>query len=112
MLNPIRFALLVAASLLIHTQARADDVQERHLTLKDHVFAPSEMKVPAGQRIKLLVENQDASAAEFESDDLHREKVVAGKSTITVFIGPLDKGTYGYFDDFHKDKTTGTIIAE
>jgi plastocyanin len=92
--------------------ARADDVVERHLSLKNHAFAPREVAVPAGQKVRLIIANEDSTAAEFESFELRREKVVAANGTITVFAGPLDAGSYPFFDDFHRDTTTGTIVAK
>ncbi len=37
------------------------------LTLKDHHFAPAEVTVPAGERFRIEVTNQDHDAGEFES---------------------------------------------
>ncbi len=105
---PARTAL-VSALLLFAAVAHAEDYV---ITIKDHQFAPKELTVPAGQKIKLVVKNQDAAPAEFESSDLNREKVVAANGEITVFIGPLDAGRYTYFDDFHRATTTGVIIAK
>ena len=99
-------------ALLLVGQAQAEDVVEKHLTLKDHVFVPQHLDVPQGQKIKLTLSNEDPTAAEFESFELHREKVVAANGSITVFVGPLDAGTYPFFDDFHRDTTTGTIVAK
>ena len=59
------------------------------------------MSIPAGAKVKLIVRNQDASMSEFESIDFHREKAVPPGSEITLFIGPLDAGSYEFFDDFH-----------
>lgn len=81
------------------------------LTLKDHQFVPKALVLPANQKIKLVVKNQQSTPAEFESAELNREKVVEANSEITVILGPLDPGTYGYFDDFHRD-TTGTITVK
>jgi plastocyanin len=104
--------LLLCVVLLASMKARADDVVEKQLTLKDHAFTPREIAVPAGQKIKLVINNQDSVAAEFESFELDREKVVAANGTITVFVGPLDAGSYPFFDDFHRDTTTGTLIVK
>ena len=46
------------------------------LVIKDHHFVPSEVRVPAGQKVKLIVENQDATPEEFESHELNREKII------------------------------------
>jgi len=99
----------LSACLLFSIAAHAEDYV---LTLKNNQFSPKVLNVPAGQKIKLIVKNQDATPAEFESSDLNREKVVSANSEIVVFIGPLNPGTYGFFDDFHRDTTTGTIVAK
>src|ERR1035437_4404309 len=92
--------------ILFPVAARADDYV---LSLKDHQFSPAELVLPANQKIKLIVKNLDATPAEFESADLNREKVVDANASITVFLGPMDIGIYSYFDDFHRDTTSGTI---
>ena len=73
---------------------------------------PRELTVPANRKIKLIVTNEDATAAEFESAELNREKVVPANGRITVYLDPLDPGRYGFFDDFHRDTTKGTIVAK
>jgi plastocyanin len=88
------------------------NAEEYILTIKDHHFAPSVLEIPSGQKVKVVIDNQDATAEEFESYELSREKVVDGNGKITVFIGPLDPGTYSYFGDFHKDIATGKIVVK
>jgi plastocyanin len=99
-----------AVSLLLTFSAYAQDF-EAHLTIREHKFEPAELTVPAGQKIKLLVENQDATPEEFESNELKREKIVVGKGTITVFLGPLDAGRYPFFGDFHQETAQGVLVA-
>ena len=95
--------------LSFSSPAHAEDYM---LTLKDHQFAPQELVIPAGQKVKITIKNLDATPAEFESSDLNREKLVTANSEITVFVGPLEVGSYGYFDDFHHATTTGIITAK
>ena len=85
---------------------------EYKLTIRDHRFEPAEIRVPAGKKIKLIIDNQDASAEEFESHELNREKVIPAKSKTTVFIGPLSPGRYPFIGDFHQKTANGVIIAE
>jgi len=94
------------------TNANADGASDYMLSIKDHVFTPSSLEIPANQKIRLIVKNLDATAEEFESYDLNREKIVAGNSEITVLIGPLDPGIYKFFGDFHPDSAHGTIIVK
>ena len=101
--------VLLASLLFMSAEVRAE---EYVLALKDHQFSPKELTVPAGEKVKIVVKNLDATPAEFESSDLNREKLVAANGEITVYVGPVDGGTYAYFDDFHRDTTTGRIIAK
>jgi plastocyanin len=93
------------------TGARADDAQAR-LVIRDHRFEPAELAVPAGKKVKLVIENQDATAEEFESYELNREKVVPARSTVTIYVGPLEPGRYPFFGDFHKDTAQGALVAK
>lgn len=89
--------------------ALADDYV---LTMQNHKFAPQDLVVPAHQKLKITVKNLDADKAEFESSDLDREQVVDAKGgEIAVFIGPLDPGTYDYFNDYDHSMI-GTITAK
>ena len=81
------------------------------ITIKDHQFSPKELIIPANKKVKLIIENQDSTAEEFESYDLNREKIVTGGGKITLFIGPLKPGEYKYFGEFHEDTAQGIIIA-
>ncbi|MDR3523705.1 MAG: cupredoxin domain-containing protein [Acetobacteraceae bacterium] len=98
------------ALLLAPPLARADEP----LTLEfhNHRFVPDHLVVPVGVKFKLLVRNSDDTADEFESTDLNREKLVAPGQTITVFLGPLDPGTYHIFGDFHQDTAQGVLEAK
>ena len=102
----------LAAPLSFANTARADGASGYVLSIKDHVFMPNSLEIPANQKIRLIVKNLDATAEEFESYDLNREKIVAGNSEITVLIGPLDPGTYQFFGDFHQNSAHGTIIVK
>jgi plastocyanin len=82
------------------------------IEIREHLFYPSELTIPAGQKVKLLVLNQDATPEEFESFELNREKVIKGKRKAVIFIGPLRPGRYPYFGEFHPETAQGMIIAE
>ena len=74
-------------------------------------FEPAELVVPAGAAFKVVVTNAGEAPIEFESFELHRERVVQPGDTITVFVPALAPGTYKFFDDFHPD-TEGMIVAK
>jgi plastocyanin domain-containing protein len=92
--------------------AAADVMPEYTLVIKNHLYQPSELHVPAGAKFKIVVRNEDATPEEFESTDFGREKIVPPNSNITVFVGPLKVGTYGFFGDFHQDTAQGRLIVE
>jgi plastocyanin len=81
------------------------------LVLKDNQFVPQDVEIPTGTKVRLIVRNDGPGAAEFESTDLHREKVVAAGQQITVLLGPLDPGSYEFFDDFHP-ATRGHVVVK
>ena len=105
----MRWFLIVL--LIIPAVSAAADTEFR-LSIHEHRFEPAELRVPAGKRIRLTIVNRDAAAEEFESYELHREQLVPGNSSGTVYIGPLEPGRYPFFGDFHPKTTTGVIIAE
>ena len=90
----------------------ADSMPEFTMVLKNHVYQPSELKIPAGTKFKIIVRNEDATPEEFESTDFGREKIVPPNSSIEVYVGPLKAGTYGFFGDFHQDTAKGRLIVE
>ena len=105
------FALvaMAAAVTLTPAPARADDYV---LTIKDHKFTPTELKVPANKRVIITVINDDVTPEEFESNPLKVEKIIPGKSRGTVRIGPLKPGNYPFVGEFHEAAAKGVIIAE
>lgn len=109
----MRRTLLCAVLALSASAGFAADA-EFTLTIKDHTFSPKELTVPAGQKIKLIVQNQDKTAAEFESKALGREKVIPGGKSITVNLGPLKPGRYGFVEEYHETEAgaQGTLIVQ
>jgi len=105
----VSFGLLAAVSIAATPVLAADDLS---LTIKDHKFEPATIEVPAGERVKLTIVNADKTAEEFESHDLHVEKMIPGGQTISVYVGPLEPGTYGFFGEMHEDTAKGELIAK
>lgn len=109
---PTRRLLLtiVLAACASGTAAAADlDIQ---LVIRNHRFEPAEIKVPAGQRIKLTVHNQDSTPEEFESPSLNREKVIPAGARAGLFIGPLKPGRYPFVGEYNEATAKGVVIAE
>jgi hypothetical protein len=105
----MKYMLLIALLLPVAGHAENDFYS---LIIKDHQFQPSEIKVPSGKKVKLLIENQDATPEEFESHSLNREKVIAGKSKATINIGPLAPGRYSFEGEFNAKTAQGVIIVQ
>jgi cytochrome b involved in lipid metabolism len=101
---------LLAGSIAVSVSAHAEEAYV--IVIKEHRMNPAELQVPAGQKIKLLVDNQDATPEEFESHTLNREKIIPGNAKATVYIGPLKPGSYEIFGDFHQETAQGRIIAK
>lgn len=112
--NPIKKTMILAAVLAFTAlpAAYAAEGGEYVLTLKDHLFSPTELTVPAGQKVKITVKNEDTTPAEFESHDLKREKIIAGNSEAVISVGPLKPGTYKFFDEFNEKTAQGLIKVE
>ncbi len=85
---------------------------EFELEIRDHLFFPDELRIPADQKIKLVVYNRDPTPEEFESYELNREKVIMGNSKAIIFIGPLKSGEYPFFGEFNPTTALGKVIVE
>ena len=103
---------LLAATALVASSLGFAAEPEVLLVIKNHRFEPTELKVPANQRIKLVVHNQDSTPEEFESHSLNREKVVPGGAKAVIFIGPLKPGRYEFFGEYNEATAKGVVIAE
>ena len=103
--------ILVVLLSLLSISAWAADT-EVSVIIRDHRFEPAEIRVPAGQKIKLVIQNLDATPEEFESHDLKREKVIAGNSQATLSIGPLKPGTYKFVGEYNEKTAKGRIVAK
>jgi len=102
----------VALGILVLALGTAAAEEEIRVVIKDHQFSPSEVRVKANIKLKLIITNEDPTAEEFESFSLNREKVVRAGQSITIFLPPLKPGSYDFFGDFHPDTAKGTVIAE
>jgi plastocyanin len=96
---------------LFAAPALADNM-DYALSIKDHRFEPATLEIPADTKVKLVVKNLDATAEEFESHDFNREKVIAGGSEASIFVGPLKAGEYRFFGEFHEKTAQGKLIVK
>ena len=109
----MKWTLKFFLSVIIFFSAAAKaEVPIFTIEIRDHLFYPSLLVVPAGTKIKLIVTNSDASPEEFESYELNREKVIMGGAKATIFIGPLAPGDYPFFGEFNPKTAQGLIRVE
>jgi hypothetical protein len=102
----------LAVGLMLSTNIALAETPIFELTIRDHLFYPAELVVPAGTKVKLLISNEDATPEEFESYELNREKVILGGKKTVIFIGPLSAGEYPFFGEFNMATAQGKVIAK
>ena len=107
-----RFTFFPLALILAFATDIAAQERSYTLVIKDHKFQPSEIEVPAGEKIALTVKNDDPTPEEFESTELRREKVISGGQQAIIYIGPLKPGKYEFFGDFNPKTARGHIIVK
>jgi len=85
--------------------------QVLNIAIQNHVFSANTLEAPAGQKFKILVKNLDSTPEEFDSDDLHREKLIPAGKEITINLGPLKPGSYAFKGDFHATTAHATLLV-
>ena len=103
-----RKALWVVILLAMPAAAKTPVIE---IEIRNHLFEPSEIIIPANTKIKLIVYNRDPTPEEFESYELNREKVIMGNRKAVIFIGPLKPGKYPFFGEFNPETAQGMIIV-
>jgi len=106
----IVLSLLIALSFV--TELAKAETLEVELRIRDHLFFPSTLIIPANQKVKIRVINEDPTPEEFESFELNREKVIAAHSQTVIFIGPLEVGEYPFFGEFYPKTAQGVVVAK
>jgi len=104
---------IISLGILLALGSRAAAAEpEIRLVLKGHRFDPAEVTAPAGQKVRLVIENQDATPEEFESYALNREKIVPAGGKIVVYVGPLQPGRYEFFGEFNAKTARGWLVVQ
>ena len=105
--------LLVLAALAPSEIARAAEaIPVFSIKALGGILEPALIEVPADTRFKIEIENEGIDPVEFESTELHLEKVLAGGAKSYVVINGLKPGTYTFFDDFHPDTGKVRIVVK
>jgi Cupredoxin-like domain len=92
----VRSGGMVLALMILAMTPAISAEPEFVIQIKNHQFIPSELHIPMGVKVQIVLDNQDDTPEEFESYSLNREKHVPPKSRVTLFIGPLTAGRYVY----------------
>lgn len=79
--------------------------------IRNHLFTPQTITIPANQKVRLVFINYDSTPEEIDSFDLNREKVIFGESRGVIFVGPLPAGEYGFFGEYHPNSAVGKVIV-
>lgn len=82
------------------------------IEFNDGAMSPLRLEVPANTRFRVNLTNKGKTPAEFESNELRLEKVLAAGSSSTLVIRTLDPGEYKFFDDFHPDAPQAVLVAK
>ncbi|HJV85445.1 MAG TPA: cupredoxin domain-containing protein [Noviherbaspirillum sp.] len=104
--------LLVLAALLAAVSSFAVDLPTFNLLIRAGRFIPETIEVPANTKFRLLIKNEGPGAEEFESADLHKEKVLAAGASSFLIFQPLKPGTYTFFGEFNPKTAQGRMIAK
>lgn len=104
--------LLLILMLLVPYMVHAAPLQTYEITIKDGVFDPPSLEVPANERMRINVTNAGTGPAEFENLSLRVEKVLGPGVQSFVVIHPLKPGSYHFIDEFHMDLAGFEIIAK
>lgn len=82
------------------------------IEIRNHLFQPDTLIIPANTKVKLIVYNRDTTPEEFESYELNREKVIMGGRKAIIFVGPLPPGEYPFFGEFNPQTALGKIVVK
>jgi len=93
-------------------RAGADEMPVFSIQFKDGTIAPLRLEVPAGRPFKIELHNTGNTPAEFESTELHLEKVLAPQSSSFIVIRRLGPGEHTFFDDFHPGTPQAVLVAK
>jgi hypothetical protein len=92
-------------------QAAAAPLPSFTLIVKDGVFSPQRLEVPAGRRFKIVLKNEGPGPLEFENADLNIEKIL-GPGAESFVVIKLPPGEHEFVDEFNMVTGVMTIIAK
>ena len=106
-----RDRLCIAVLLMSFVGGSFAATPEFEIEIRNHLFQPDTLTIPANTKVKLIIYNRDPTPEEFESFELNREKIILGGRKAIVFIGPLEPGEYPFFGEFNPQTALGKILV-
>jgi len=90
----------------------AGELPAFEVVVRDGVFIPKTVEVPAGQRVKLVLINEGPGPLEFENDEMRIEKVLSAGARSFVVLPKLKPGEYDFIDEFNPITGELKVIAK
>jgi len=106
------FFIMILIGANVFGRAAAEEMPVFSIQFNDGTIAPLRLEVPAGQPFKIELHNTGKTPAEFESTELHLEKVLAAQSSSFIVIRRLGPGEHKFFDDFHPGTPQAVLVAK
>ena len=100
--------MIFMAILISAGQVRAES-NVINIQIQKGRFSPSEIDIPADNKVKFVIENLDDTPEEFESYDLNREVLIKPNSKASFYIGPLSSGVYKFEGEFSPLTAQGVV---
>lgn len=90
----------------------AGELPAFEVIVRDGVFTPARLEVPAGRRVKLVLINEGPGPLEFENDEMRVEKVLNAGARSFVVLPKLKTGEYEFVDEFNPITGLLKVIAK
>ena len=107
-----KFNIVILIFIVFLSACQDEKRKEVVILIENHHFKPEEIILRPHEKVYLIVKNLDATAEEFESFELKRERLIPAHSEARVPIGPLVPGIYKFFGEFHEKTAKGQIRVE
>jgi len=90
----------------------AEELPAFEVVVRDGVFIPARIEVPAGRRVKLVLINEGPGPLEFENDEMRIEKVLNAGARSFVVLPKLKSGQYDFADEYNPITGEFSVIAK
>lgn len=104
--------LWLAMGTALDAGAQSAPLPSFTLAVKDGVFSPQRLEVPAGQRIKIVLRNEGPGPLEFENAEMNVEKILAAGAESFVVLPKLKPGEYEFVDEYNMVTGVMTVVAK